>query len=287
MGIFEALLLGALQGATEFLPVSSSGHLVLAEHLLGIDVHRSELMVFNLLIHVATVLAVIIAYWEDLSNLSLAAIGRAAPVKSPKFGLEMRDIWYTPEQARSIIGWVLAGTIVTGGLYLLLKDLIDPLATNVYAAGAGFLCTSVILTVGQRLGGGEVNIRATGLRRAVLVGVAQTLAILPGISRSGTTIAAGLMTGFGRLDAAKFSFFLALPIILLAFAKEAWEARHEMAWGANAAPYAVGFIASLAVGIWAIRFLLRMLRGKDLWPFVYYTAALGVLTLSLAGLGML
>jgi len=285
--IWEAILLGALQGATEFLPVSSSGHLVLAEHLLGIDTHRADLLVFNLLIHVATVVAVIVAYREDLSNLFLAALNQPAPVKSPKFGLEMRDIWYTPEQARAIIGWVLGSTLVTGMLYLLLSDVIDPLATNVTMAGVGFLCTSLILAASQRWAGGEVNIRQTGWRRAALVGLAQTLAILPGISRSGSTIATGLIVGLGRVDAAKFSFFLALPIILLAFAKEAWDARHDMVWGTQAGPYVVGFLTSLGVGIWAINFLIKMLRGRDLYPFVYYTAALGCLTLTLRWLGVL
>lgn len=282
MTIWEAIILGAVQGATEFLPVSSDGHLVLAEHLLGLGGDPEQLMLFNLLVHAATVIAIIVVYREDLVNILRAAVNQPTDVKSPKFGLEMRDIWYTPQQARGIIWSIALATCATGVLYLLTEDLIDPWLTNVTVAGCGFLATSALLAIGMRLSGGEENIRNIGPWRGLAIGAGQYFAILPGWSRSGTTIAMGLALGLGRMDAAKFSFLMAIPVILLGFIKELIDNRDNLHLDTHLVPYIAGFVTALAVGIWAIEFLIKMLRGKDLYPFVYYTAAMGILTITLS-----
>lgn len=287
MTIWEAIILGAIQGATEFLPVSSDGHLVLAEHLLGLGGDPRQLLLFNLLVHAATAIAIIVVYREDLLNIFRAALNLQTDVKSPKFGLEMRDIWYTTQQARAIIWWVILSTFATGVLFLLTEDFIKPLVTDVLIAGFGFIATSLLLAIGMKLSGGEGNIRTTGPWRALAIGAGQYFAILPGWSRSGTTIALGLALKMGRLDAAKFSFMMAIPVIFMALAKEIYDNLGQLGTHVEIAPFAVGFITALAVGIWAIEFLLKMLRGKDLYPFVYYTAALGILTITLSALGVL
>jgi len=286
----DAIILGALQGATEFLPVSSDGHLILAEHLLGIHAEPATLLVFNLLVHVATVVAIAIAYREDIVNLLTAAAGKAAWVKSPKFGVEMRDIWYTPEQARAILGWIALAVLATGIVHLGVEAMVGEAAlerfiTSPLVAGFGFLATSALLVMGERARPGEANIRQTGARRAVTIGLLQWLAVLPGWSRSGTTIATGTALGLNRLDAAKFSFLMAIPLILLAFAKEAMDSREQLEAGTDTMPYLLGFVTAMGVGVWAIQFLIRMLRGRGLLPFAYYTAALGIVTLLLVGTG--
>ncbi|MEO7994842.1 MAG: undecaprenyl-diphosphate phosphatase [bacterium] len=185
MNIWQAIILGALQGATEFLPVSSDGHLVLAEHLLGLKSDGQDLVLFNILVHMATLLAIFIAYREDLTNLILAACNKATEVKSPKFGLEMRDIWYTPGQARAILWWMILATFATGILYLLTKDFIDPYLTDIRVAGFGFLATCALLVIGQKLEGGSLNIRSTGAGQTAVSRSAANEQPTPNRSRRG------------------------------------------------------------------------------------------------------
>ena len=288
MTIAQAILLGALQGATEFLPVSSDGHLVLAEAILKLDANAGDLVVFNLLVHVATVAAIVVALREDLLNILTAALGRTIDVKSPKFGTEMRDIFYTTAQARAIVWWIAVCVFCTGILHIAIEkavgeDNLDRFITNSTVAGFGFLATCGMLVMGQLVKPGEANIRQTGVRRAIAIGLSQWFAVLPGWSRSGTTIGVGIATGMARLDAAKFSFLMAIPLILLAFLKEAHDKRDQLHLSADAVPFAVGFVVAMGVGIWAIQFLMKLLRDRNgLWPFIYYTAAVGLVTLGLA-----
>ncbi|MBN1918572.1 MAG: undecaprenyl-diphosphate phosphatase [Verrucomicrobia bacterium] len=249
--LLKAVLLGIIQGLTEFLPVSSSGHLVIFQDLFGFNEHSLMLDVF---LHAGTLMPVFIVFRRDIAAL---------------FTTRRPWIWL-----------IAAGTVpivVVGALFY------EPL-TRAFASsrlvGALLLFNGAILLAGSRLGRTGAT-RSAGWLHAGAVGLAQAVAILPGISRSGSTISTGLATGLDREDAARFSFLLAIPAILLALAHDLWKAFNGAepigsgVWG----PIAAGTVAAAIVGYGALRLLLAVVRRRKLAPFGWYCLAVGAAVL--------
>ena len=264
MNLFQALLLGVLQGATEFLPVSSSGHLVLIPWLLGWE---SPGLAFDAMVHWGTALAVIIYFWRDWVDLVAEAL-RSLP-----------RIW----DGEARLAWlIILGTLPAAIIGYLLEDFFERMFSRPVAAAGFLLVTVALLVASERLGRRERGLDDLAWRDALIIGAAQALAIFPGISRSGATIAAGLTRGLEREPAARFSFLLATPIILGAGLFKGVELVQMGGLMAQAPALIVGFVTAALVGLGCIHFLLSYLRRRRLYPFAAYCALVGLACLLVA-----
>lgn len=271
MPVVQALLLGAVQGLTEFIPVSSTAHLYLIQALLGIRNDEVALS-FDVVLHLGTVLALVLATWRELSGIVAETLRALAgrPVRDP--------------EARALVLPLAVGTIpgVLAGLFLLKR--IEGLRTPALI-GASMLVACVFFllaeSAGRRREASERSLAALDLGDAVWIGIAQAAAgLMAGFSRSGFTISTGRARGLDRESAARFSFLLALPIILGAGAKALLDLHKHPEAPVGGAALAAGFVTSALVGYAAVRFLLRYLRTHTLRPFAVYLGILGAALLA-------
>ena len=298
MNILQALLLGILQGATEFLPVSSSGHLVLVPWLLG---WAAPGLAFDAVVHWGTALAVVAYFWRDWVSLVVAVVRslreltlrRSRPSvaagRSPT-GESASDSSVTAQPSQGSpdarLAWlILLGTVPAAVIGWLLEDFFEGMFARPVAASAFLLVTAALLTTSERLGRRTRDLDTLAWPDALLVGLAQALAIFPGISRSGATIAAGLGRGLRREPAARFSFLLATPIILGAGLFKVVDLAQVGNLAAQVPTLFAGFVTSGVVGFCCIHFLLRYLQRRRLYPFAVYCAAAGVACLIVALFG--
>lgn len=261
MGTLEAIVLGIIQGATEFLPVSSSGHLVLAPELL--DLTPAPLS-FDVLLHLATSLAVAVYFIREIRNMVLAFV---SPDLLPEGEVKP---W------RRLALWVILGTIPAGLAGVLLEDTFASLFQSTLVVGLALLMTGFLL-LGAEWAGDRVQearrMGSLGVVDVLLIGVMQALAIIPGISRSGATIAGGMFLGLGRTQAARFSFLLSIPVILGAGLVSAGDLAQGFSEGTGV--YVAGTLAAFFSGLLAVHFLLRLVRTRSLRPFAFYVFILG------------
>lgn len=270
MTLFSSVILGLIQGITEFLPISSSGHLAIAEHLL----HTSGMKTpefFDVLLHLGTLVAVFIAYWSDIRDMIVELIAGARD-------LARRSTPNPVPLARRLILLIIVSTLP---LFVVLpvKDLVEGLADNMYFVAGALLVTGCLLFASDRVKKGRKTEKSATLVDALLVGVGQAIATCPGISRSGTTITAGCFAGFDRKFAVRYSFLMSIPAILganILSLKDAFEA--GIIWG-DVPVYLVGVAVAAVVGYACIR-LLKMIAEKGRFGFfAYYCWIVGVLTL--------
>ena len=263
MNLAAAAVLGAVQGLTEFLPVSSSAHLILARAFFGWDAGRLGLP-FDVAVHIGTLAAVVIYFWRDLLGMA-RAVPRAFAASPDADG---RRIWL-----------VVAGTVpvVLVGLFLWSDDIEHATRTPLVAAVTLFVGAGLLFAI-ERIGvrtGGEERLTVPG---AFGIGVAQTLALVPGVSRSGATIAAGMALGLRREAAARFTFLMSVPAILAAAAKEALELRGMALGAADVALFAVGMGTSAVVGYFTVKYFIKFLAAHRLDVFAWYRIALALVT---------
>lgn len=256
---WQGVLLGLVQGLTEFLPVSSSGHLVLAERLVGFT---PQGVFFEVAVHVATLLSVLVAYRKRIVELVRGLLNRG-------------------EESWRYCGLLLLASVPAGLAGVLLRDYFERSFHSLRALGWQFLFTAALLWSTR-----WALPRATGIKvtptQALLVGVAQAIAIVPAISRSGATIAVALWCGLAAAPAAEFSFLMSLIVIA---GSGLLEARHIPAGAHPFTPALLAaFLAAMLSGIWAIRWLVRLLKHQRFHRFAPYCAALGVLCLVWFGL---
>jgi undecaprenyl-diphosphatase len=270
MSVGVALLLGVIQGLTEFVPVSSTAHLYIAQALLGIE-NDAIALSFDVILHLGTAAALILALGREIremvEELFLLLSGR--PARSPA--------------ARALLLPLIVGTVpgVLAGLFLLKKfegvRTLGLIGFSMLVACAFFLFAEWL---GERRAR-ERDLAELTLGDALWIGIAQAAAgLLAGFSRSGFTISTGRVRGLGRADAARFSFLLALPIILGAGAKALLDLRKTPQPAVSSAALAAGFVAAAVVGYLAVRFLLRFLKTHTLRPFAVYLGALGLVLLA-------
>jgi undecaprenyl-diphosphatase len=252
----QGIVLGMVQGITEFLPVSSDGHLVLAQHFL----HAATPGVFvEVLLHVATLGAVLIVYGRPLVDLTRGVITRQ------------------PE-ALEYAGLLVVATIPAVIVALVFDDLLERVFDSLAVAGAGFVVTGLALWSSRGRAGGR---HVPTWQQALIIGVGQALAILPGVSRSGLTVAAALVAGLAPVSAAKFSFLMAVPAISGAAVLQAGDAAAGIA-AVGPGPLLLSCAVALVSGVWAIRWLLLLISHGRFHSFAPYCWALGALTLGLA-----
>lgn len=260
MNALEAVVLGATQGITEFLPVSSDGHLVVAQRFLGIEAAGRDALGFDILLHCGSLLAILVGFRDVWTSLVRGLVAREA------------SAWRT---AALIVLATVPGVIAG----LLLQDVVADMR-SLTAAAVGFLVTAAFLVGGEAIAKARSSARSFGALDALLVGVAQAAAILPGVSRSGLTVSVARSLGIPREAALNFSFLMALPIIGGAVAKTML----DVADGAVAFPApsvaAAGFAASLAVSLCAILFLRRFVKRNSFAWFAWYLVPLALLLLA-------
>lgn len=273
MTLIQSILLGILQGLTEFLPISSSGHLVVIPHLLGWNIPADEAFLFNVLVQVATLVAVIAYFWKDLIAIFKAVLGglaRRAPLADP--------------QAR--LGWlIIAATIPAGVIGLLIQDLVEQAFASLLATGIFLLVTAGLLALAERLGKRQRDLENLRLSDALWIGLAQAAAIFPGVSRSGATITGGMLRGLERPAAARFSFLMSIPIMLAAGLLAGLDLVEIPNFSRLLPLFIPGFIAAAVTGYFSIRWLLGYLTRRPLTVFVYYCLALGLLSIGVSLFG--
>jgi len=263
VSLLAAAVLGALQGLTEFLPVSSSAHLILARAFFGWDAGKFGLP-FDVAVHLGTLLAVVVYFSRDIGAM-VAAVPRAF---SAQPGPDGRRIWL-----------VVAGTIpvVIVGLFIW-SDAIEAATRTPLVAAVALLVGAGLLFAIERIGahrGGEETLTAPG---AFVIGVAQTLALIPGVSRSGATIAAGMALGLRRDAAARFTFLMSVPAILAAAGKEGLALRSMTFTRADATLFAVGMVTSAVVGYFTVKYFIKFLAAHRLDVFAWYRVGLALVT---------
>ena len=260
MEILKAIVLGLVQGVTEFVPVSSSGHLVLVPWLLGWEAPG---LLFDTVVHWGTLIAVVAYFWRDWLRM-ITAWAR---------GLVRWD-W---QEADARLMWLLIlGSLPAALLGYLFDDFFEALFGKPLWASAFLLVTACILVLSEWSGSRRRSFREMGWVDAVLIGLAQAMAIAPGISRSGATIGSGLLLGLGRQDAARFSFLLSTPVILGAGLFQLLQAAHEQTIAANWPGLLVGFLVAGSAGYLSVRFMLKYLQRGRLYLFALYCAWVGI-----------
>jgi len=271
MNLLHAFLLGVLQGATEFLPVSSSGHLVLVPWLLG---WPAPGLAFDAVVHWGTALAIVAYFWRDWVSLVQAAF---------RFLRETGFSGKNRVSAEARLAWlILLGTLPGVLAGYLLEDFFEGMFARPVAAAIFLLVTAALLTASERLGRRQRDLDTLAWLDALIIGLAQALAIFPGISRSGATIAAGLARGLRREPAARFSFLLATPIILGAGLLQVVDLARAGDLTTQATVLVAGLLAAGVVGFGCIHFLLRYLQRRRLYPFAVYCTVVGVACLLVA-----
>ena len=266
----KAVFLGALQGATEFLPVSSSGHLVIAQSLLGVQIEDGGLLTFDVFLHFGTLVAVVVFFWREIFEI-LTSPFRAREAAPGRSGM-------TVPQARRLGLMIVLATVPAAVVGLLLEDVFERLVSSAPAAAAMLLVTGGMLWATRRVRGQGEGLEGLTLRRSLIVGFAQALAIIPGISRSGSTISGGLFMGLNRDLAAKFAFLLAVPAIGGAAVLKLGDL--SAFTGDLLAATAAGTLTAAVVGFACIKWLLGVVRRGHLSWFAPYCWAVGLATIA-------
>lgn len=275
MSIIEAILQGILQGLTEFLPVSSSGHLSLFQHFTGLDGEGAVTM--TIVFHLGTLAAVFIAFWDKIKKLIFEAFRMLKDIFTGKFK------WKTMNPERRMIMMIIVSILPLFGFYIF-RDFFERLSSDsdIIVEGVAFLYTSALLFMSMKYGKGSRTAGETTVPAALTIGVFQGIALVPGISRSGSTISAALFTGMKREDAVEYSFILGIPVILAGAVVKLGEASSAEI-SANLVPLLVGFVVSAIAGYFAIRLIKMLVVNDKFHVFAWYTLALGI---AVIGLGL-
>lgn len=276
MTYFMSAIMGVVQGIAEFLPISSSGHLVLFQHFFGAEGLGDDQLFFNVLLHFGTLVAVCVYYWQDVMGMIR------------EFFLGLGDLvtgrgkGHRPPPERRLVAMIIVATLPLFAI-LLVKDYVEAAMSNVVFVSIALLATGFILFFSDRMAKGRKNERSATMADALVVGCAQAIGTLPGISRSGITISTGMMRGFDRTYAVRFSFLMSLPAVLGATLLELKDAIEAGINTQQLPVYLVGMLVAAVVGYFAIR-LVNLLASKGKFGcFAYYCWAVGLVAL-VAGL---
>jgi len=282
MSLIEALIMGIVQGLTEFLPVSSSGHLAIASHVLGLA--TQENILFEVILHLGTLLAIFIAFYQEIGQLIVSGIAILKKLflwviyPFSKKRDQMRPTVVETEHEKFVLLIVVA-TIPTVMIGLLLKSIIVLAFGALIFPAIGLIITATLLLITSKIKVGDQDANTFSYKKGFWVGVAQGLAILPGVSRSGSTIVAGLVLGAKKDFIVRYSFIMSIPAILGAAVLQLVEYKGEEALGSVIFTYGAGMLASALVGYLCIKLLLNMIRKGKLHYFAYYCYGLGILLL--------
>jgi undecaprenyl-diphosphatase len=264
MNLAQAVVLGIVEGLTEFLPVSSTGHLTITEGLLGLDVDDTAVTAFTAVIQTGAIAAVLVYFRADIARL-VTAVSRGMRSPQQRRGADWREAWY-----------VIAGSIPIGLVGLTAKGVIEGPLRSLWVVGVALIAWSAVMVWAERKGRQGRGAAQASLRDTLVIGVVQCAALVPGVSRSGATISAGLVRGLDRVSATRLSFLLSIPALTAAGALELKDA---LGAGAGVAATVVATVVAFVVAYAAIAWLLRFVAQHSIAHFVPYRVALGVVVL--------
>lgn len=269
MTIFQSIILGIVQGLTEFLPVSSSAHLVIVPNLLVWSFPKEEAFVFDVLVQVFTLLGVFAYFWKDLVKIGAAFLS----------GLVHKRPYADPD---ACLGWFLIlATIPAGLLGLAIKDMVENVFNSPVTTAFFLFLTAALLVIAERVGNRSRRLEDMRWKDALIFGLFQAVAIFPGVSRSGATITGGMIANFDRQPAARFSFLMSIPIMLAAGLLTSLDILRTPDLNAILPVFLPGFFAAAVTGYLVIRWLLGYLVGHSLYIFAVYCVLIGMVTLGI------
>lgn len=274
--IWSAILLGLVQGLAEFLPISSSGHLSVLQNLFHLNSLEEGHLFFDVLLHLGTLVSIFICYWKDIKDM-------------------VREVFIVLRGGRAVSGELVKQPLPAARLFLMLviatlplvlivpiNDLVEQLYYQTWFIGVAFLLTGCLLYVSDRMTPGTKTEKNMRIRDALIIGCCQCVATIPGLSRSGTTITAGIATGLDRSFAMRFSFLLSIPAVLGANILSIFNAVSEGFETSLLPVYLVGMLAAVVSGIAAIMLMKLISRKNKFGFFTYYCWAAGIVTLVLS-----
>jgi undecaprenyl-diphosphatase len=262
MNIVSSIILGIIQGLTEFLPISSSGHLIIFQDVFNWQ--TADNLAFYVFLHWGTLLALVIYFYKDIIRY-LTAFLKSLTNWNLKADLDQRISWLI---LISMIPAVIAG--------LFLNDIIDQLFRNIISVACFLIIVGILFLVVEKYCVKNKNLASLTWGKSLLLGLAQAVALIPGVSRSGATISTGLALNLNREESARFSFLMSIPIVFAAGVKEIWDLRHLVLSSQKILIYLAGFCVSAIIGYLAIKFLLNYLKNYSLNIFAYYRIMLGI-----------
>jgi undecaprenyl-diphosphatase len=268
MPLWKALILGIVEGITEYLPVSSTGHLTIAEQLLDLPIDDPAITAYTAIIQVGAIAAAIIYFWRDIVRI-VTAFTRGVFRREERRGGE----------------WRLATAVVVGSLPiavvgLAFKDVIEGPFRSLWVVAIGLIGWSVVMVFAERAATQQRDERDIRLKDGLIIGLVQIFSLIPGVSRSGATISAGLLRDIDRVTATRLAFFLGIPALTAAGVLEAVTLRDEISAGIGWLPTIVGTVVSFFVAYASIAWLLRFVSRNSIIPFVWYRVALGGLLIA-------
>ena len=268
MSILESIILGLVQGLSEFLPISSSGHLALLEYFF--DIHEDKVLLFAVLLHGGTLISVFAAFYKEIGGLLRELIEVFKDIFSGKrFKVDKNE-------TRKLGFLIIVAAIPAAVLGIAFRNVFAELYSYIPAIGVGLLITGILMFFTEKYTSGRGRIKGMKYRSAFFVGIMQSAALCPGISRSGSTIAGSLITGLERKTAVNFAFLTSIPTVLGAFLLEAPQAFKEGFDVNLAAPIGLGMALAAVSGFIAIKTMIRVVSNSKLFYFSIYTWVLGI-----------
>ena len=264
-----SILMGIIQGVAEFLPISSSGHLALFQTFFGMENMEEKYMFFTVLLHFGTLISVCMVYWRDIVDMIREFFLGIAALAGRK------DTGVAPPPARRMVMLIIIATVPLF-VMVFLRDAVNQLFSNSIMVSCALLATGFILFFSDRMARGHKTARNATVADALIVGCGQALAVIPGLSRSGTTISVGMMRGFDRAFAVRFSFLMSLPAVLGANVLEIKDALASNFPIEELPMYLVGVAVSAVVGYFAIRLVKSLSDKGKFGKFAYYCWAVGL-----------
>lgn len=265
MTLFESIILGLVQGLAEFLPISSSGHLAALQYIFGID--GSNVLTFTVMLHFGTLVAIFVVYWKDIVDLVKELF---ATIKDICTG---QGVQVNKNDTRKLGFMIITASVPTAIIGLLLNDFFESLYAKMTVIGVCLIITGCGLFFAERYGGGKRTIKDMNFRNAFFIGLCQSVAIMPGISRSGATMIGGLACKFDRAFAVRYAFLISIPSVLGAFLLEVPEAVRSVSdgTGMSLGVMLAGIAVAAVSGYAAIKVMIKAVTNKKLMYFSVYT----------------
>lgn len=274
MSILHAIIFGIIEGVTEFLPVSSTGHLTIAEKLLGYQIDNVGVTAFTAIIQVGAILATVVYFWKDIVRVGTAWV--QGIIGGHKDNADYR------------MGWgIIIGSIPIAVVGLLFKDQIETGLRSLWFVAAALILWSGVMYWAETRAPQNRHEKSTTWKDTLFIGVAQCIALIPGVSRSGATISASLYRGFDRMTATRLSFFLAIPALLAAGALEAATRVHDVSSSVGWTPTLIGTVVSFISAYIVVAWLIKFIATHSYKSFIVYRLGLGAVLIALLATGVI
>lgn len=275
MSWWQAIVLGIIEGITEFLPISSTGHLTIAEKLMGMPLDDEGLIAFTAIIQIGAIAAAIIYFWQDIQRVLIAW---------------WRGLWWKRARRKFDYkyGWaIIIGSVPIAVVGLVFKDEIETVLRSLWFVAGALIVWSGVMWLADKYATTKRVEKDTTWRDTLVIGLGQCLSLIPGVSRSGATISVGLLRGFDRVTVTKLSFFLGIPALVAAGLLEVITKYKHISGGVGWTSTIIATVVSFGVGYVAVAWLLKFIQNNNFRSFIVYRFVLGLLLMVLLGAGMI